>query len=905
MSLFVHQLETLNEREKHLKKFNPDKQTWVVSDLSSQNQLRRRFCEEKGALETDKILRVKEFWDKVVERTSFPFEWVPEQVVESILWDWVRDQKKRESWLQHPGEVKKLTEYMSQFVGIFSHPEGHSLLKDWMDQNSSPKMRWGKWLDISFEAWNFLKTKKVMSRKWSHHLLLYEDISWEGDVVVDLGFEIEFFEAQLFEKISEKGTKVDILKPSKAKLYSYLHMEKIPCYKKPQTFDLGISPPPKTSFKRFSSALGEVKDAISHIRIWIDEGGLNPKDIAVVAPNMKDYEEILTSYLEEEGIPFRRKVTSKAHGFKEVSHVLSYMRYHIKDLKFSDMESLSYNPLKKAPFRHDRFKRRYGMTSREEDLKRGFKRLSFFKEFKKGKKEITKEEFFLWALEAREDFRGKKTEVFESVMVEFLKNTPLELSLPFESWLQYFEKLCSQKDIEILEGDKEGIYLENLRWIKNLRIKKCYILGLCDEDLVEKNSIQILENDVLTIHQDLDFNLPLKNTRREEMELQWLFTKKDMEFVLSFSEANFLGEELSPHWIWLKGASQKKLSAPLEDLSCWDQRQRRFEKESKESKTEEKLFLTSEALGKKSFSPLPSKVNKVSISSLGDFHKCPFVFASKKVFLLKDSPPLEDDLSPMDRGSFSHYLMEKFIGDEEVWKEELLEKKIDKWKKEYEEERKEILFSESLWPAERKKLVKQTLNFQKMEEAIRASGFSLFQKEMDFSVGWNYKEKKLVPEEKGDIIFRGKIDRVDRDEKGNYLIYDYKSTASSCHNLKSWTTNREYQLGVYAQILKEGLQPDKAPQGEVLGCLYYTFEKGVFEKGFINEGLKSSLGSFFARKKFWVSKEDLEKELSGLNESINEDVLSISRGEFNPSPSKEEDCVECDWRNLCRANHLT
>ena len=144
---------------------------------------------------------------------------------------------------------------------------------------------------------------------------------------------------------------------------------------------------------------------------------------------------------------------------------------------------------------------------------------------------------------------------------------------------------------------------------------------------------------------------------------------------------------------------------------------------------------------------------------------------------------------------------------------------------------------------------------------------------IDRYVAWNDSSKNTLvgSEVKFEIIidkitYKGKIDRIETDADGNYIVVDFK-TGKSIMTKKEVTTHP--QTNIYAAAIKDkyGLLPTKV-------SLYYL-ERDAF-------------------RDYVVDEQSLQRGL----EIVQEAAKSIIAEDFTAKPSKSA-CMFCPYKNIC------
>ena len=308
-----------------------------------------------------------------------------------------------------------------------------------------------------------------------------------------------------------------------------------------------------------------------------------------------------------------------------------------------------------------------------------------------------------------------------------------------------------------------------------------------------------------------------------------------------------------------------------------------------------------------------NKVDKLTVSLLEDYTQCPFIFSAKHHFGLWDGPDKDMDMPPLERGILIHKLFEiimlRLKRGEEVTEDLILEMletlylnqghppllgptgNVDK---------KQSRLHPLIWEKEKARLLKKALRFLKHERETKIifNNFKPLALEKKYKGYWNLKTKSLSSE--GDIIFEGKIDRIDSNQQA-YHIIDYKNQLGVGSAISYWSAQERFQMAVYAQAVQQGLAD--LPALPVLSALYLSY------KDFSMQGMALKMPAYIQllgspRKKSLISEEDKKSVFRQVNQQIQKVILNMQKGLFPAQPKAKKLCEKCRWRKMCRATHL-
>ena len=258
-----------------LKAFDPDAQTWIVSDLKSKEEIQAECIARFGYYADDSVLRISDFWRIWIRRLKPTLQVVASDFIKSLVQLFLL--KHGESLGLTENDQSTLERYVQELAPIILHPESDSVLKEWLE-TLEEKRKWQKWYKVARVCILFIvNEKKVIDVKWSAAYLQSLDldqIQWPAEIIVDLGTELTSVEMGLLKILSQKQ-KVMIHVP-----HPVWH-GKFPFLLKTYSENFGygevkeISAPIKTDgckkeFVRLSTQLAEVKFVVSQIRTWLD-----------------------------------------------------------------------------------------------------------------------------------------------------------------------------------------------------------------------------------------------------------------------------------------------------------------------------------------------------------------------------------------------------------------------------------------------------------------------------------------------------------------------------------------------------------------------------------------------------------------------------------------------------------
>ena len=284
-----------------------------------------------------------------------------------------------------------------------------------------------------------------------------------------------------------------------------------------------------------------------------------------------------------------------------------------------------------------------------------------------------------------------------------------------------------------------------------------------------------------------------------------------------------------------------------------------------------------------------------SVTELDDYLKCPYTYYVKHLLRISPLEEVSEDISALDRGSKAHAILRRFY---EEWKGPVTAGNRDKAKEllaslaraEFDDEadtfrnrREKDLFVTIM--AER---------FLDAEEEFWTQGFRpayLEQKIESFS---------LTLTDGSSVELHGKIDRIDVDEHGNFIIVDYKS---GVYPLPVMTIEQEiFQLPVYAVMARRVLGDSSPGLKRTVGLAYYDLSgknKGptrdlvLYDK----EALEDQPST--KPKASPKSAEEFEAILTMSIDSARRAIEGIRSGHFFAEPRDKKNCRYCPNEMMC------
>ncbi len=911
--LTIREISSPDDQRVHLGQFNPSTCTWVVSDAKAKFDLQRQLIGKNGFLDGLAVVRASELWKVLLTRLRPDLQLVSSNFITTLISEQLT--KFEFEWAKTSGAAETATSYMSQLMPILAHEQGKERLEDWFDKHETAKTRWKHWADLCFELWNNFLDQGVIAPAWVSGVLVNEENFeqvWQRDLIFDLGAEFNQVEADLIN-ILKKKLDVTVLRPApewqeeyRKTLYAY---ELLQSDRTERTEPVKIEKVAGTSsktYQKFTTMIAEVKNATAVTRQWL-EAGVKASDIAIVAPDIECYWPSLFPYLREEGVSSQKDVVARLHTFPEISQWMATLRLNSGSVAESDLEVSLYDQESRPVITYDRFRVLYTAIYDRDDLLRESKIAQLYKVEHQPGSQLYRDEFVAWALKAwASKDKQADTNRIERLFKQFFTDCSPSVRLPTSRWLSFLELLAANGEERIIPGDSEGVSCINLRSAENSPATHMVFLGLTEHALKASSKTSVIFGDTLSLATQVGFHLNSPEHSKLEFEVRWMTENSRRHLHLYTPETDFDGTIQPPSWIWVQGRGETDvLQFSVPQKTRWDEIQQSGWSEIAEVRgwTDGHRAKVSESieqdLGKQ---PLPKFAADFKIplspSTIENYVDCPFIFASKKLFGLQDKAFLDLDVDAATRGSIMHSLFKLLLEEPSL---ELSEARIEELVDTARPDGADS-FDEKLWPPLKVRYVQLAKRFLEFEKDWR-SKFPLAKtiaKEHSFN-GFIQANGSLSQTE-GVAQFRGRFDRIDQDDLGNYAVLDYKSSPNDLRQHGSWLKNNEIQLLLYSLALENGIA--SLPPGEVVEAVYFVARTMERETGLRLSDREQGLFVLEGRGSSKATSEQKEKLYAQIRGMLADMLKRMSEGDYAPKPISTKICERCNWSLLCRAPHL-
>lgn len=888
-----------------LKEFNPELQTWIVSDLKSKQEIQAECIVRFGFYTDDSVLRISDFWRVWIRRLKPTMAVVSSDFIKSLVH--IFGSQYGASLDLSEGDHTTLEKYVQELAPIILHPESDSVLEEWLSTQENPR-KWQRWYKIARVCLNYIvNEKKVIDVKWSAAYLQSLDlnlIQWPQEIIVDLGTELTSVEMGILKVLSQKQrVQIYVPDPVWKERFPFLlktYSENFGFGKVKEALKTEVFEAKQKQFVRLSTQLAEAKYAVSKVREWLDVG-VPLNSIVLVGIQVEDYWPILHSYLQEEGVPCQKDLVASLNGLSDTQIFLAHLNSFTQDVNFESLQQKYFHSSASPEIRFEKFKSLFNQLFDEEDLKRDEKiKVLFYKKIDFSK-ELSRDEFISILLRVWSDLPESTQQIglFEILFKDFLGQS-LETNMNFSAWFQFFKSRLSRKELKVDYGAEVGIQVLSLMSAQMSSASHRIYLGLFEEAFRQQRKSILPLGDIETLKNQFDLAIAYPEESHLDFNLRWQAEAAGREVIFTSPHLSFSAEPLTPCLYFLENNPKSEVISP--GATRLDEMQRHFAAGSGihlagfESRVSQKR-LKHDLAGIEVF--LQHGVfQKLTASEVENYSQCAFKLLASKGFRLRDLPEVSIDLDPRQKGILVHALFEFLIQEIAVGQYSL--ESVKKFLQAKREEYGLFVNEDHFWLVQLNKLLNLSEKFFEFER-FRVNQF-MVSTEKDFEIFFDLKNHVFssTPVEDG-FSLRGRIDRIDQIKGTNqYLIYDYKSSAGQVSNFKDWISEYRFQMLIYLFAVEVSLFEN----ADVKGALYYLYKNFDIGKGLVEKPTGIEKLGLSPRLKSLTADDSVQQLKSQFLQFMTECLQRLKQGDFTPKPYDKKICKDCDWRKLCRAHHL-
>lgn len=896
-----------------LRSYDSLKDTWIVSDLKSKQEVQSLAVDRHGYYCDDAIMRVNDFWRLWIRRLDPTLHVVSADFIRSLVQQFVDDHGAELQIVE--SEVSTLNKAIQEFAPILLHPESDDILREWVNQQKRPKS-WWRWYQSARLCMNhILHTRRCLDAQWSAaylQLLDLDKFQWPRKMYVDLGSEMTSVEMGLFKLLAQQQQVVIVTPdPHWKERFPYL----LNTYRENEGYGsvrslsesadsevTGVGRAPE--FIRLSTQLAEVKLAVSRIRQWAENDRIDLNRMAIVAADIESYWTALQYYLDEEGLPYRKETVAQMNSFGSVQSLLAQLQNYSDDVAWDSLERACFSDEESELHNFEKFKALFYQLYDADDLGRDLRIKNLFHRQIDNSADTERDEFlaFLVKIWMRLPSSQQLPETFELIFKDFLAQS-LNIKMRFSRWVSFFKNRLRRKEVQAQKAWSEGIRIVPLMSAHLLETDYRIYIGLNDEFYHRPQRSLMSLADSLALKNQFDLALDFSEESFLDFNLRWQSLKQEQCFVYTSAHVSFASEPLSASLYFIENSPQSIIAVP--GIIRADERQNQMKHRLEEPVTLEAAPMTSLSLhrlrqdlnGYKQVLP-HSAFTELSVSDAENYSHCAFKLLASKGFRLGDLPQLGLELEPRQKGSLVHALFEHCIHliRESAFSEAVLDVFLEAKRQEL-----NLYFSQDgIWQLQKGKfqlLAQKFYEFekerQKLFETVTEKKYQLyFQPE---TATWS--AEALSP----GIAFSVRIDRIDRHRDKKYrIIYDYKNTANSLKNYEKWLTERSFQMLLYMKAIEQ----NEAESSPVKGAMYYEYKQFKIRKGLLDSEIALNDFDLTKRNKCLIDDEKRQQLQMDFSQLMAEVLGRLSGFSFDNAPYDEEKCQKCDWRKLCRAPHL-
>jgi len=262
-------------------------------------------------------------------------------------------------------------------------------------------------------------------------------------------------------------------------------------------------------------------------------------------------------------------------------------------------------------------------------------------------------------------------------------------------------------------------------------------------------------------------------------------------------------------------------------------------------------------------------------SELNSLKTCPFVFLARHGMKLRRGEMPDFEVPPLEIGILAHAILRDFHAEPVPASEELARARMDEIVRrrlapaDVNGQGPHSVFDPSLWKIRRQQIV---------AVLHRYVDFAVHDALDGFETQSAYLDNALPPARLGEVLLCGRPDHVSTHRAGDRIdgirIDDFKYSAASGSTAR--LLKESFQIPTYAYLAIQALGADPSVRTDGRYLLLRSPENPVISYS-INEAVI----------------DDVRMRVEAL-------IRKVHEGKLHPDPTEKQDCIDCEYRRLCR-----
>lgn len=921
-----------NQIWEYFQNTNIQKESWIVSKASDREYMSQHILSRDGYFLDLSVQWHRSFFRMVHERTFPEFKIVSREFAEVFLRRKLQGLKSDLDIdvIDEKSRLRSITYYASL---LFDPDLDETKLDEWLNSSEERKLRLKPDLLLNRLFLSFFLDAQIVCEDWIVPQLQTADLVElrlpMERLYFDLGVEYGMLEASVVQKLA-KNHDVVLFQTIHAFDKEYDHL--IQAYERFDKVDNKAKEAlsaAQIELRKFSSAVSESRYAVGQIKAW-GQDGVAWQNMAIVAPDIRKYSDLLQWQLLAEGIPVNQTKKSTYLEFQDVRELLSDLSFFKNEIEFSSVkESLVRfsSADKKNQFAKVEEKLNSPFLSSDvflslvqkwlpeffsQHLAMNLETLLSFRETEISAIEFVRRTETFWE---RAGLGERKEKIINAL---FDSSSPSVKLLPKE-WVAQIEKIALQSNVTVNAKDLKGIQLTSLSQVSLFNQKNIFVLGLDESAFASQFKEAIPPEDIFTMGSELGVYLEHPDLSVNSFLLEDLLTQVNGTVVMSYPYKAIDSRIQNPAPHWQNRAFEQKLFEKEMDLPnpiLWDLLiSNRDSHWIHQREQDYKVDVQRWDLKPNQASPVAHfSLNEISLSpsSIQTFLDCRQKFYFQRVLRLRSVDAESFDINARDKGSWYHSIFEQLIAKEEQYIAPLVTSGLSDIEKanmliRLQTDFAAIFpagFSETTWNLVKKSYFENVIKFIEHEIKLRTHLPELksVAVEWPWEIYYDWKRYEFSSVDTRDTVkISGVIDRILLNTQTNHLwLVDYKSSLKNYSSYIDWIKNKEFQLLLYNHIVQNHAKESWA--GKVENLSYWQLPDLANKKGFAVADPK--IYDFGYAKKTIGTIEDKEKVEAEFLSQFQEMITEMRGGHFYPNPADEKKCQYCEWRLSCRAPHL-